>query len=266
MTLPSRRGFYPKKLLPKPNSGITRTTIVKKSDEDSQAAELPMPPVRLGQTPPFASMNMTKPPDNSDLMSRLQNFLPQMKSANQELLSAPFPTPSIGFDPVRLDENLKLDEDSDSDSDDEDEKDSKTNPLIQEVGANDRVNDENDAKRGSTSSPDSKKTTNNENSAPTIQLEFTLGNMSGNPLMKLLANDEDEAEDADSSAGGDVDNPSDDAREIAVSNLLTESNNSSCGSAETKNNILVLQSATSGSDCNASNKTTTKKRLITELS
>ena len=69
----------------------------------------------------MASKN-SHPTDNSDLMSRLQSFLPQLKSANQQLLSSTSPVGSDGqvaTDPVQLDANLK-EENSDSDSEDYD--------------------------------------------------------------------------------------------------------------------------------------------------
>lgn len=253
------------------NGVIRKDTLATMTSDHALAAPQGLSSVFTAtsrQKPPVmdARKAMEHPPNNSDLMSRLRNFLPQMKSANQELLSASVVAQPVGSDPVRLDENLKLEEesDSDSDSDDEDEKHSKTNPLIREIGANDGETQESDAKIDSASLSDSKKTPKNNNSAPTIQLEFTLGNMSGNPLMKLLAND-DESDGSGSSAGGDTDDPPVAARESLVVNLLKESKNPPCGSTEEKNNIVVFENTTSGIDGNASNKNTGKKRLITEL-
>jgi len=222
-----------------------------------------------------------KPPNNLDLMSRLQTFLPQMKSANQELLSStssenPFPAPPNGLgitlagsNPMRLDANLKLDRDSDSDSadddDDDDEKHPKTNPLIREVGADDLENEDTDETNAS-GSP------NDTNDATTIQLEFTLGNMSGNPLMKLLADDSDEDDDSgcgNSNFGEDTDDPSATVRSKAIANLLqpqTVSKNSTIKSNENNNNTVRLDSITSGSASGGSNQNAGKKRLITELS
>ena len=219
-------------------------------------------------------------PDTSNLMSRLQMFLPQMKSANQELLSNPFPVPpsgmlGIGSDPVRLDANLKLDEDSDSDSDsDDDNEGSKSNnPLIREVGAD-------DVPESAEKDEPSKMTPNDasDDAVPTIQLEFTLGDMSGNPLMKLLADDDDDDSDDSSDASNagkdaDDDHPMSAARKNAVVNLLRQppstatssKNDSTFGSDEKKNNnnlVLLNSSIADG----GSNKNTEKKRLITELS
>ena len=226
--------------------------------------------------------NLPSPlPDTSNLMSRLQMFLPQMKSANQELLSNPFPVPpsgmlgvGIGSDPVRLDANLKLDEDSDSDSDDDsnDEGSKSNHPLIREVGADD-VPERTENDEPSNMTPND---ANDNAVVPTIQLEFTLGDMSGNPLMKLLADDDDSDDDDStdtSKAGKDADDdPMSTARENAVANLLLQppttpsKNNSTLGSNEKKSNnntLVLLDSSIAGG---GSNKNAGKKPLITELS
>ena len=224
----------------KQSSPETKDETVNEDSSPAKAA-----PAALSFPFPPPSM-VNAPKSNSDLMSRLQNFLPQMESANQELLSMPLG--SIGTDPVRLDTNLQLD-DEDSGSDDDDEGSQTSNPLIQEV-------DKTKEKQTNNERASANKTTNEKNSAaPTIQLEFTLGNMTGNPLMKLLSNDDDDDDDDDDdsiSDNGD-DNVNAAARKTAISNLLTESQNSS----ETKNNITLLD---------GSNKNTNKKPLIAELS
>lgn len=225
-------------------------------DNSSIATQVMCSAAKQGQP---ATMEANPPPSNSNLMSRLRNFLPQMQSANHELLST---TTSLGTDLVRLDTNLKPGEDSDSDSDnDTDNDETKTsNPLIQEVGAKNQENNEEKE-----SSPSSKETPNKAEAAPTIQLEFTLGNMTGNPLMKLLSNDGDSDDDSTSSAGDKNDgDPTVAATTNAVVNLLTESNHST--TSEKKNSIVLLDSITGGSTDNGSVKSNGKKRLITELS
>ena len=116
-------------------NGVSRKDkLATKTSDSALAAPERLPSVSTTTTtsrqkPPVmdARKAMENPPINSDLMSRLRNFLPKMNSANQELLSASVVAQPVGFDPVRLDENLKLEEESDSDSDDDDGKHSKTN-------------------------------------------------------------------------------------------------------------------------------------------
>ena len=236
-----------------PNKQANGVAIPTENNEAPRALEFPMPPERLGK-PPFA-MNATKPPDNSDLMSRLRNFLPQMQSANQELLS----TPSLGRDPVQLDTNLKAEDDSDSDSD-ESEPDSKRKPLIQEFDSMAQAEQDDPVSKKT-----SDETTEEVATAPTIQLEFTVGNMSSNPLMKLLANDDGDSDDSVSSNGEENDkDPLMSARNHAVTNLLSESKNSI--KTDKKNSLVLLDSITGGSSDNGSNQTTKKKSLITEIS
>ncbi len=229
-------------------------TVIDETNNDDSAASKQSPPEtdtmnedrRPAKAAPTAlpfpvpSPSIKSAPNsNSDLMSRLQNFLPQMESANQELLSMPV----TGTDPLRLDTNLQVD-DEDSDSDDE-EGSQTSNPLIQVVDKTKEKQTKNE--KGSSAS----KETSANQAAPTIQLEFTLGNMAGNPLMKLLSSDDD-GDDGSTSDNGD-DNVNDAARQTAISNLLKESQNSS----ETKNNIVLLD---------GSNENTNKNSLITELS
>jgi len=217
------------------------------------------------------------PGDNSDLMSRLQQFMPLMKSANKDLFSSssstemPFPAPPtalggntvVGGSGVRLDDNLRLEEDSDDNSDDdEDAASKKKNLLIREVGSDIPYKEETSEVSAGSGSGDKEPSS----SAPTIQLEFTLGNMSGNPLMKLLAHDDDD----DSSGGSDCvaidtsDGPSTDARKTAVVDLLREP--SEPKSTEPKTNLVLLDSVVGGETNAESTKNAGKKRLITELS
>lgn len=215
----------------------------------------PMPPERLGQ-PPFTA-SAAKPPDNSDLMSRLRNFLPQMQSANRELLL----TTSSGTDPVQLDTNLQAEDDSDSETDDdENETASKRNPLIQEVDSS-APEKEDDPVANKTSD----ETPEEVEAAPTIQLEFTVGNMTGNPLMKLLANDDDDSNDSGSDNGDENDEDrSVSARNKAVTELLAESQNPQ--KADKESNLVMLDSITGKSIVNDPNQRTNKKSLITEIS
>ena len=236
-----------------PNNEANGVAIPAEKNEAPRALQFPMPPEGLGQ-PPFA-MNATKPPDNSDLMSRLRNFLPQMQSANQELLS----TTSFGRDPVQLDTNLKAEDDSDSDSD-ESETVSKIKPLIQEFDSKAQAE-----KDDPVSKKTSDETPEEAASAPTIQLEFTVGNMSSNPLMKLLANDDDDSDNSVSSNGEENDkDPLLSARNHAVTSLLAESTTST--KTDKKNSLVLLDSITGGSADNGSNQTTKNKSLITEIS
>jgi len=218
----------------------------------------------------MASKN-SHPTDNSDLMSRLQSFLPQLKSANQELLSSTFPVGSSGqvaTDPVQIDANLKEDDNSDSDS--EDGKEIETNPLIQEIHADVPKNEE----KEENIAPTPKTMTDDTNKAPTIQLEFTVGNMSGNPLMKLLANDSnDEDSDCDNNDGNASEASSDPlvtARTNAVVNLLNSSTNSqnSTGksSQTTEMNGFISDGLVGESAGGKSKEDAGRKRLITEIS
>ncbi len=236
-----------------PDNEAKGVAIATESNEVPRTLEFPMPSERLGQ-PPFA-MNVAKPPDNSDLMSRLRNFLPQMQSANQELLL----TTSLGTDPVQLDTNLKAEDDNDTD-DDESETAPKRKLLIQEVDS--KAQEEQD-------DPVPKKTSDQTSeeaaAAPTIQLEFTVGNMSGNPLMNLLVNDDDDS--GDSVSSNDSENnkiPLMSARNHAVTNLLAESKNAT--KTGKKSNLVLLDNITGGSTDNGSNQRTEKKSLITEIS
>uniref|UniRef100_A0A7S4EFF1 Uncharacterized protein n=1 Tax=Pseudo-nitzschia australis TaxID=44445 RepID=A0A7S4EFF1_9STRA len=214
------------------------------------------------------------PPDNSDLMSRLGKFLPQLKSANQELMvlskanNSSSPTTGVEV----LDADLKLDEDSDSDDDDSDNDEnlhSKSNPLIQEVET-DGVPQNKNANRCETSTANeianvNAKSNSNASSkaaAPTIQLQFSLGDMSGNPLMKLLAGDDgDDDGDDSSNANSDHDNINIDSEQAvrlqSVANFLKRPTTESSAIKHTHTNGLVTSGET----------TKGKKRpLVTEIS
>lgn len=222
--------------------------------------------------------------DNSDLMSRLGNFLPQLKSANQELMllttnTNSSPTTGVGgsnanTNQMQLDAGLKLDEDSDSDDDDSENDEhlhSKSNPLIQEVETDGVPQNKNDG-RCETSAANKTTNTNanantNDNAsskaaAPTIQLQFSLGDMSGNPLMKLLAGDDD---DDDSSNANSVDedddvDPEQAARLQSVANFLKTPTGESSAIKHTHAHTNVLVT-TSGETTKGK-----KRPLITELS
>ncbi len=199
---------------------------------------------------------MPNPPNNSDLMTRLKNFLPQMESANQELLSTNRP---MSTDPVQLDTDLQEENDSDSDNDDDDDEEAfpSHNPLIQEVGK-DEPEKETKSERASPKETKS--------AAPTIQMEFTMGSMN-NPLMKLLADDDDDddddndddSNDSNKNGNNNANDPNLSARCNAIANLLTDSKKPS-SSNETNDN-LVLLSTDGGADKNAK-----KRPLIMELS
>ena len=94
---------------------------------------------------------------NSDLLNRLSNFLPEIAAANEKLGNG---TDDSNKECVQIDTTLQKD-DEDSDSDD--------------AGAN---TDEGDTKQ-------------------TIQMTVALGELKDNPIMSLLANDDDNEEGSD---------------------------------------------------------------------
>ena len=167
-----------------------------------------------------------------------------------------------------MDAELKLDEGSDSDNDsDNDSEDAKNHPLIQEVGAEYRVNGKINEKNGDVSNQ-----ANETNVGPTIQLEFTIGDISSNPLMKLLANDDEEnSEKSNEGDSKEDDEPLTARRREAVVNLLqpvTESKKSDHGIdiRMSDDNPLLFNVIKNGSVSGASDKNAGKKRLITEIS
>eukprot|EP00536_Pseudo-nitzschia_multiseries_P005062 jgi/Psemu1/285512/fgenesh1_pg.91_\ len=272
-------GAVPSLFLPQPRA-LSRSLPPESPTTATTAA---MNPSRNEPPRNTATGKPKLPPNNSDLMNRLRNFLPQMQSANQELLSNPL----ASFDgtllssgqqqqqqiqqanhSIRLDADLKLDEDSDSDDDDGDDETRRSSPLIREVGADDSAPV---AANESTASETSNQTTASSSEAattPTIQLQFSLGAMSENPLMKLLVGDDDSDDDDD-----DSDSDSDGmeaARLQTVSNLLRQvpaDNKESASSGAKPQSVIRLSGGEATATATSTAGTKSKsKSLITELS
>jgi hypothetical protein len=158
----------------------------------------------------------------SDLMSRLNSFLPQMQAANKILNNV---------NKANLQVDLDLESDNDDNYSDDDEKpvvSSLINEISSDKGKEDNENNV-DVDGKQTAMPHS---INHEpiHATPTIQLQFALGEMTGNPIMKLLGNDADNDADNidDESDKEQDDNIEASARQDAVTKLL--SGNSAKGS------------------------------------
>ena len=98
---------------------------------------------------------------------------------------------------------------------------------LQKSSDEDEHSDDDDSDSSSSSESNSEEEAEEqkaESSEPTIQIQFTMGNMEGNPMMKLL-------QDEDNSSGSDDSNASDDnddnehvsGKKRAIQNLLSES-------------------------------------------
>ena len=225
--------------------------------------------------------------DDNDIMNRIRNFLPQIRTANEDLeasfvgddsdeekeettsavllssthtvatsiadcigdstrISAKSSTEhnrSSRTRAMQLDADLQLDNTSSSSSSDSEEgedddnettlnvtNDNNRKRLIEEVLTKEgkeksnivKVLTDNDQEK-SKSSIKRKKTAGSATAAPTIQLHFTLGDMTHNPLMKLLADNDDSENDDDDDNDIDIDDiDGGDGRMKVISKLLLE--------------------------------------------
>ena len=225
--------------------------------------------------------------DDNDIMNRIRNFLPQIRTANEDLeasfvgddsdeekeettsavlLSSTHTVATSVADCIgdntcisvksskehnrssktramQLDADLQLDNtssssDSEEGEDDDNEttldvtNDNNRKRLIEEVLTKEgkekeksnivKVLTDNDQEK-SKSSTKRKKTAVSATAAPTIQLHFTLGDMTHNPLMKLLADNDDSENDDDDDSDVDIDDiDGGDGRMKVISKLLLE--------------------------------------------
>jgi hypothetical protein len=187
----------------------------------------------LLDSPEELNMNKAQPyPDPktaNNLLSRLQMFLPQLQAANEAL-----PEGGVNFD-KQVDLDLHSDDsDSDDDGDDDDDeitdhaaKRSKTSNYVQEVLVNDNGvrNDGKENGQGTNATLSSQLKHKNDIvdvGEQTIQIQFTLGDMTGNPLMQLLADPDDEADDENKSRASIPEEEDElSARASAVAKLLS---------------------------------------------
>ena len=105
---------------------------------------------------------------NSDLLKRLQSFLPQMANANQELESK-----------IQQGETIQG-----------------TNPLQIDASLLNNENQENDSEHSDDSGDDEDEGILSNERKQTIEMTVTLGNLESNPILSLLSNDDDECEDS----------------------------------------------------------------------
>lgn len=130
---------------------------------------------------------------------------------------------------VDLDLQSESDSDDDNDADDSDEEEGENHDQgvkLNSTFSNERMETE----------------TSNAEAAPTIEIKFAMGNMMGNPLMELLANEDDAAPENDDKNSSDVEGNLDE-RKRAITKILA--------SDDTKD---------------SHKRSATKKALITELS
>ena len=223
--------------------------------------------------------------NNDDLMNRLRSFMPQMQSANQDLLqrqqdddendnknkSTTIMT-NKNTKTMQLDADLHLEDDSDSDSESDDDNDvdnDNIKPLIQEEVAEKEGNEKVEEKIEIISETTSEEATTAV--IPTIQLQFSLGDMTGNPLMELLADngDDDDDDDDDKEEDNDHDHDHDatniDERTKLVSKLLASTKKTIQTEIKQKQQPQESSLKSIIPVINATTTSTKKKQLITEL-
>mmetsp|Transcript_21288 Transcript_21288/g.37444 ORF Transcript_21288/g.37444 Transcript_21288/m.37444 type:complete len:244 (-) Transcript_21288:1367-2098(-) len=195
-----------------------------------------------------------------DLMNRLHAFLPQLQAANQVLTNDE--TKKEG---LQVDVNLELDGDSNEDDEDDDDSNGNINgddarklmssPSLLS-GVKEVEKEQRDASRSASAETADHATESNGPGAPSIQLQFAVGDMTGNPMMKILGSGNTDSDDDgdDDSGGNDEDQDTTQVARIqAVSRLLSETKDP------------TSTTATTGLELSNNEGKAQKKQLIKEL-
>mmetsp|Transcript_24357 Transcript_24357/g.67841 ORF Transcript_24357/g.67841 Transcript_24357/m.67841 type:complete len:205 (-) Transcript_24357:204-818(-) len=195
----------------------------------------PMPKFRLGSA--------EKEGQTSDLLNRLQAFLPQIHAANEAL--------DDGDEAARVDVGLGEQSDSDDNEDDDDDGDSAPSDsgdfLMKERRPNvDACNSAKaDANDGAKDGPHNDSVAENEHATPTIQIQFALGDLSSNPaalaLLKTDSNKDGSNDDDDDKSITDNTSVSQDAKTALVSNMLNQTKGASeSGQGKSKKPLISI--------------------------
>jgi hypothetical protein len=207
--------------------------------------------LRSGNIPHIALPDLNK---TNDLLNRLNDFLPKFQASNQTIANNE-------KEKLQVDGDLESDHDSDSDddahgsSDDDDKKGAPAPSIfhgIEEVDSSDNHESIITSKGSMVDDVPDQNEKSGSRVGPTIQLQFAVGDMTGNPMMKLLAgsDDDEEEEDDDDDKGNGA---NDSARTNGVAKLLLSSHTSNGTS-------MKMDTTTKGE-----NILSKKKPLITEL-
>ena len=164
-----------------------------------------------------ASSSSINPQQTSNLLNRLQNFLPQIQRANQELESAS----ALDAGARQIDDTLGKEEDAHDDDSEE---------------CSDAENDEDDSTLNNNPVNDTEK------EQQTIQIQFEVADVDKNPIINMLADANDDNLSQGDSCNKAEASDEEDEKNAAISNLLSNrSDNSKSTNKPSKPLISVLE-------------------------